>query len=232
MRNHDTCFTGEGNNLPFKEGDTVSGRLLTFSNQSEFENLGSNSLVVINSPFSGTVSDGEVWPAAETIAKIVESGGLIDPRFDVPSNFISPSKEKYSAWLLNIKMLLKNYSYQPAQSQSQTISTRAYIGNYNNYFIITGRCMRIVQGQYVSVPRRLPFDKGETVCGNIISEDGSYNPEAITIGSPYSGTVTDGMIWPKEYSSLTIGYYNYAANLVLGITPKLIDPIVKTPDAN
>jgi hypothetical protein len=44
----------------------------------------------------------------------------------------------------------------------------------------------------------LPFEIGDTVCGDLTFSNGSYFKHALIINSPYSGTVSDGTLWPYE----------------------------------
>lgn len=164
---HEERDTDDSKNheLAFQKGETVAGYQIIFSNGAIYDYA-----QVIDSPYSGTVASGWVWPSDETKSDLMtdERWKIINPLVDKPEGYYH-----------------------------ERVTTD---GSKNN---------------------TLSFDKGDTVYGyKLTFSNGKTYYGAAVKNSPYSGTVSYGVIAPKyEELNQHIRYYNDGRC-------KLIDPRV------
>lgn len=217
---------------PFQKGDDVEGRYVVFNN-GEDGSLSAvyHKAIIKNSPYSGIVADGYIWPTKENSEIDSKYYKQIDPNIDKPDEYYhTPVYSTEKNYTLTFKKGDTVYGYKLSFSNDKTyywaqIKNSPYPGTVDNgavwprYTDYNSRSATSVNPdvdqpwlrKYCTVPvSQLPvpkmnFQVGDTVVGDVIFSNGLRPNEMVAvINSPLSGTVSGGesYIWP------TIEYIN------------------------
>lgn len=213
--------------LVFQKGETVAGYQLIFSNGAIYYDA-----QVIDSPYSGTVASGWIWPSDETKSDYAkDKWKIINPLVDKPEGYYH-ERVTTNGSTNNTLSFDKGdtvYGYALSFSNGKTyygaaVKNSPYSGTVSygviapkykeltDCLVYEGRCKLIdpmVDQSWILRHRELstnispngtlPFNKGDTVLGKeLLFSNGVLLENVAIVDSPYSGTVTQGTIWPKQ----------------------------------
>lgn len=207
----------------FEKGDSAMGYRLEFSNGNIYEGAR-----VINSAYSGTVYGGYIWPTTETMSnfdyKIIDpSADKPDKIYhkqriaDIKNKTISLNKGEtaygYKLSFSNGKVFYGAGVIDSPYSGTVTYGIIWPGYRYDNIIEPDSNIVRIINPKVdspwplrhrelntsMSPNDKLPFNKGDTVIGRKLTFSNGIIYETSGIAnSPYSGFVTDGIIWPPS----------------------------------